>query len=199
MLLNRAEFMLMNNPLREWLQRHVEAPKLLGMGGAVTVGGVVLEVGCGNGAGLEIIQEMLGAARVEGIDLDGRMIALARERWAGRGEQVRLREASVTRIPAEAHTYDVVVGFGVLHHVPDWRAGVREIHRVLRPGGRFYAEETLAGLLRQPVLGTLLRHPVEDRFDHGTFCESLRGAGLELRAESQFREWFGWYVADKPD
>jgi hypothetical protein len=46
MILNRVEFVLMNNPIRAWIQRHFEASRLLRMGGMVE-GGLALEIGCG--------------------------------------------------------------------------------------------------------------------------------------------------------
>ena len=51
------------------------------------------------------------------------MVARARQRLAPRGEQVRLWVGDVTCIEAEDATYDAVVDFGIIHHIPDWRAG----------------------------------------------------------------------------
>ena len=39
-------------------------------------------------------------------------------------------------IEAAAATYDAVVDFGIIHHIPHWRAALAEIFRVLKPGGR---------------------------------------------------------------
>ena len=89
MLLSRAEFLMMNNPVRATIQHHYELPYLRRLGGEIN-GGLVLEVGCGRGRGVELIFDHLGAGAVHAFDLDPRMIDRARRRLASRGERVRL-------------------------------------------------------------------------------------------------------------
>src|SRR5829696_9453257 len=133
MLLNRFEKALMNNPARAVLQRHFEAPRLLDMGGPVR--GVALEVGCGRGVGTELVLDVFGAARVDAFDLDPHMVELARHRLASRGGRARLWVGDVLHVPAEDATYDAAFDFGIIHHVVPWRDALREIWRVLKPGG----------------------------------------------------------------
>ena len=52
MRLNRLEFALMNNPMRDAIRRYFEAPRLLQMGGSMA-GGRALEIGCGRGVGTD--------------------------------------------------------------------------------------------------------------------------------------------------
>lgn len=197
MLLNRFETLMMNNPVRALVQRRIELPVLARMGGR-TEGQTVLEVGCGRGAGVELLLDAFGAAKVHAFDLDPQMVALARRRLADRMGQVSLARGDVTAIEAPDESYDAVVDFGIIHHVPDWRRALSEIFRVLRPGGRFFAEEVLRRFILHPVWRRLLDHPLDDRFDHGAFCRGLEQQGFELLAERQIVGCFGWYVADKP-
>jgi len=179
MLLNRVEKALMNNPVRSACQRYLEAPQLLRLGGPLA-GGLALEVGCGRGVGSELILERFGAERVEAFDLDPHMVALARRRLARRGDAVRVSEGDASAIEAEDARYDAVFDFGILHHVPRWRDAIGEIHRVLKPGGRFFAEEVSERVLTNPVVRRLLAHPLEDRFDFGEFCGELTARGFHL-------------------
>jgi ubiquinone/menaquinone biosynthesis C-methylase UbiE len=73
MKLTRVEKALMNNPLRLALQRHYEGPLLERLGGRLQ-GKRVLEMGCGQGVGIEIILERFGAREVHAYDLDPDMI-----------------------------------------------------------------------------------------------------------------------------
>ena len=196
MRLNRVEFALMNNPVRAAVQRRVEAKKLLEMGGAMG-GGTALEIGCGRGVGVEIILDLFGAERVDAFDLDSRMIDRARRRLRSRKEQVRLWTGDATSVPANDGTYHAVFDFGIIHHIPNWRNAIAEVGRVLRPRGRFYAEEPFGSFITRRSVQRLLEHPEHDRFDHDQFCATLTEAGLDLIASSQLWGAGGWFVAEK--
>ncbi|MEW6532350.1 MAG: class I SAM-dependent methyltransferase [Thermodesulfobacteriota bacterium] len=196
MLLNKFEFLAMNNPLRSLIQRRFEAQRLLRMAGSRSAGHA-LEIGCGRGVGVDIIFDVFSAARVDAFDLDPKMIDLAGKRLKGRGDKVSLWVGDASRIQAPDSTYDTVFDFGIIHHVPEWRTAVAEVYRVLKPGGRFYSEEVLPAFIFHPVWQTLLDHPREDRFEHEQFKSNLREVGFDLLADNTVLNWFGWYVADK--
>ena len=100
----------------------------------------VLEVGCGQGVGLELILTRFADAEIVGIDVDAKMIERAKRRLASRGRgEVRLGD--VYALPFEDGSFDVVVDFAVVHHVPDWQAALSEISRLLSPGGQFLFED----------------------------------------------------------
>ena len=126
------------------------------------------------------------------------MVARARQRLAPRGEQVRLWVGDVTCIEAEDATYDAVVDFGIIHHIPDWRAALAEIFRVLRPGGRLWAEEIYAPFIVQPLLRRLFAHPQEDRFDRAGFDAGLREAGFSLVTSTAPTRLYGFHIAQRP-
>jgi len=197
MLLNRFETALMNNPLRAAIQRGFEAKKLLRLGGPVP-DGRALEVGCGRGIGTQLILERFRAGTVDAFDLDPAMVALAQKRLAPYAGRTRLWVGDVEAIRAANDTYDAVFDFGIVHHVPAWRRALLEIFRVLRPGGRFYAEEVLRALLQRGVVRRYLDHPRADRFDRAGFEESLSDVGFRIVASESLGQSFGWFVADKP-
>lgn len=196
MRLNRLEKALMNNPVRALMQWRFPTRRLHGMVGPVR--GAVLEVGCGRGIGTDIIFDLFGAQRVDGFDLDPHMVALARKQLASRGERIKLWVGDVTEIPSPDDAYDAVFDFGIIHHAPNWRQALAEIHRVLKPGGCFYAEEVLRTFIVNPVVSRLLDHPLTDRFDHEQFQGGLRRQGFSVMSQRHLGGWFGWYVAQKP-
>jgi ubiquinone/menaquinone biosynthesis C-methylase UbiE len=187
----------MNNPVRAAVQRHVEARCLLHMGGAVE-GGRALEIGCGRGVGAGIVLDRFGAASVDAFDLDPRMVQLARKRLARRGFRVRLWTGDASAIPMPDASYDAVFDFGIVHHVPRWRDALAEVWRVLKPGGRFYAEEVLSDLLGHPIAKRLFRHPEHDRFDRKGFLTGLGEAGFTTIASRESLGAIAWFVAAKP-
>jgi|GEM_PF-205672 len=192
MLLNRLEAALMNNPVRALIQRRVEAPRLARMGGRLR-GGTALEIGCGRGVGAEAILDVFGAQTVHGFDLDPRAIARARRRLAGRGGRARFWVGDAAAIAAPDQSYDAVFDFGVLHHLPQWRLGLAETCRVLRPAGCLYAEEVLASLVRQTRC--FLAHPQEDRFDAAGFQLALADAGFQAIRCVELAHSVAWFVA----
>jgi ubiquinone/menaquinone biosynthesis C-methylase UbiE len=180
MKLNRIEKALMNNPVRAALQRGYEGPLLDRLGGRV-VGQSVLEVGCGRGVGTEVILGRFGAGRVWAFDLDPDMVEKARRRLARfPGDRVQLTVGDAAAIAADDASFDAVFDFGILHHVPDWRKAVREISRVLRPGGRFFFEEVTSRALARWAYRTFLQHPSEDRFSATQFIAELEHRGIDV-------------------
>ena len=179
MNLNELEFALMNNRVRAWSQRALETPLMIGPPGALR-GQRVLEVGCGRGVGIEILLEQLGAAEVVAFDFDPRMVALARERTARFGDRARVFVGDAEQIAEPDASFDVVVEFGILHHIPHWRGALAEIARVLRPGGLFYFEDVLKGFVSAPLVRNLFDHPLDTQFTGAEFREALANAGLQL-------------------
>ena len=92
----------------------------------------VFEIGCGPGELSERIARELGAD-VVAVDISPRMVDLARARG------VDARVGDVQQLPFEDGEFDCAVAAWMLFHVPDLDLGVRELARVLRPGGRLVA------------------------------------------------------------
>ncbi|GAB4429000.1 MAG: class I SAM-dependent methyltransferase [Chloroflexi bacterium OHK40] len=180
MKLNAIEKALMNNPARALLQRQYEAPLLKRMGGSLE-GARVLEVGCGRGVGTDILFTHFGAQTVYAFDLDPDMVQQARRRLQSYPPaRLTLTVGSVTQIAAPSAAFDAVVDVGIIHHVPDWRAAIAEVCRVLRPGGRFFFEEVTRHALNRWAYRTFLDHPRQDRFSGTEFLAELERHGLTV-------------------
>jgi ubiquinone/menaquinone biosynthesis C-methylase UbiE len=103
----------------------------------VQPGDSVLEIGFGPGLAVELLAELVGDGAVAGIDRSAIMVAAARSRiaeaiQAGRAD---LRRADVEALPFESGVFARVLTVNSLHHWGDPIAGLREVCRVLRPGG----------------------------------------------------------------
>lgn len=93
----------------------------------------LLEVGCGMGS--DLLQFARGGARCTGVDLTPRSIEITRHRFALYGERGEFLLSDGEHLPFADESFDVVYSNGVLHHTPDTAGAVKEVHRVLRPGG----------------------------------------------------------------
>lgn len=194
--LNRFERWLMNNPARVASQRFVELP-FLGRWAEDRLDRV-LEIGCGRGVGSELLLEKLGARHVDAFDPDEEMVRLARRRLESFGDRVELWAGSATQIPRPDASYDAVFDFGVLHHVLNWRDALREIHRVLRPGGRLIGEEMLERFIVHPISRRLFDHPLQDRFSFSRLTAALEAEGFRVLAGGEMAGIVGWFVAERP-
>lgn len=183
-LMNRVESAVITSPPRRWLQRWYEVPWLRRLGGDLPPGARILDLGCGPGYGSEMILDRFGADRVDGVDLDPRMVERARRRLRGYGDRVHLSVGDAGDLRGSLDipdaSYDAVFDFAVVHHVPQWRLAVAEVARVLRPGGMFYFDEVTAHALARPTYRLLFDHPREDRFSGEQFVAACEAAGLSV-------------------
>jgi ubiquinone/menaquinone biosynthesis C-methylase UbiE len=115
----------------------------------------VLDVGCGNGYVLSCY--VRAGARAFGVDLTRTAVELARTRFGLSGLTGTFLQADAERLPCAAESFDLVTSMGVLHHTPDIERAVREIRRVLRPGGEIllmlYHRNSLHYRLLYPIYG----------------------------------------------
>lgn len=130
---------------------------------------LLLDCGAGTGA---FAASLKGLCRVRVLDDHAESLALLR----GRFDAAEIIEGTITRIPLGPETCDVVTALDVLEHVPDDRGAVRELYRVLKPGG--------VALVTVPALRSLwsewdvvLHH---QRRYHAAELRSLFGQGWQV-------------------
>jgi len=97
----------------------------------------VLDVGCGGGRTISKLAAMAAQGRVHGIDYSEASVATSRRYNAEaiRNGRVEIRLADVGKLPFADDTFDLVTGVETHFWWPDIAAGLREIGRVLKPGG----------------------------------------------------------------
>ena len=101
----------------------------------------VLDLGCGAGFDACVAAMVVGpTGRVAGVDLSPEMLAVAERGRAAAGlSTVEFRQADVEALPFPDASFDVALSNGVLNLIPDKPAALRELFRVLKPGGRLQA------------------------------------------------------------
>ncbi|MFE7122874.1 class I SAM-dependent methyltransferase [Streptomyces sp. NPDC057617] len=98
-------------------------------------GDTVLDAGCGTGRALPPLREAVGPrGTVLGVDLTPEMLEQAVR--AGRRASGTLLLADVSRLPLRSHALDAVFGAGLIAHLPHPGENLRELARVVRPGGK---------------------------------------------------------------
>jgi ubiquinone/menaquinone biosynthesis C-methylase UbiE len=94
----------------------------------------VLEIGVGMGA--DHLEWASASPRtLTGVDLTPRAVSFTSARLEAAGRHSNLRVADAEQLPFDDASFDIVYSWGVLHHSPNTALAIREVHRVLRPGG----------------------------------------------------------------
>ena len=117
-------------------------------------GARVLDAGCGSGQLAIALAER--GARVTGIDLSPEMIRRARDHGCDRGVEIEWRTGDVTQLADPLAVYDAILARVLLQFVPDVPAALRELRRVLKPGGRLLA--SVPGALSPIYRASWMRH-----------------------------------------
>lgn len=179
MKLNWAERWVVNNPIRVLEQGfHVRWFRKVR---PLAPSDVVLEVGCGRGAGAVLTMEELKPARVHAMDLDLRMILKGVKYVPPRlRSRISFYVGDLEALPHGGSSMDAVFCYGVLHHVPDWRRAVAELYRILKPGGALYLEELYPALYQNFITRRLLAHPARDRFRSADLRGALSRTGFAM-------------------
>lgn len=103
-------------------------------------GGKILDVATGKGEFMELLRECLkDYTEMTGIDLADRALQIARENYTD--ENIHIVKMSAEKLDYPDHTFDTVSISNSLHHFPDISIVLKEMYRVLKPGGLFIIKE----------------------------------------------------------
>ena len=149
--------------------------------------GRMLDIGTGTGHIPLLICERIPAARVIGIDLAERMLAIAeRHRAASQHrERIELRAADAKRLDFADASFETVCSNTILHHIPDPLPFLAEARRVLEPGGVLLIRDLYRPASSERVAELVALHAADTTpYQTKLFADSLRAALTpdELRA-----------------
>jgi arsenite methyltransferase len=155
----------------------------------------ILDVGCGPGFYCaELLEEVGPEGSIVGLDSSASMLALAARRCEGHSN-VEFDEADATSLPVADGSFDAALCVQVLEYVPDLPAGLAELYRALRPGGRVVVWDvdwaTVSWHSADPGRMTRVLSAWDEHLAHPslprTLAPAMRSAGfehVEMRAHS---------------
>jgi ubiquinone/menaquinone biosynthesis C-methylase UbiE len=139
-----------NDEGRNTRQQEIEIPALV-RALALPSGSRVLEVGCGRGVALPVLEQLCQPIRLVGLDVDPTLLDEARHRLSAADASCELVCADVREMPFDDASFDVVIDFGTLYHIARPADALSEIARVLRPDGMFVEETRLSQAIAHPI------------------------------------------------
>ena len=173
--------MAMNNPVRAFIQDRYEL-KILRAMTSLQYPQAVLEIGCGNGNGSKLIRKYFLPESIVGVDLDERMVNKALKRNSDPAVSYRVMDAA--KLDFADGCFGAVFDFGIIHHIPNWRDCLKEIKRVLKPGGELILEDLSIASFTKGI-GRLWRvlsdHPYDAMYRPDEFTGFLKEIGFAIR------------------
>ena len=152
----------------------------------------ILDVGCGTGLFIARLAEALPRARLVGVDPSAGMLRRARAKGQGRAALVR---ATAERLPLGANSFDLATTLSALHYWREPAAGVREMHRVLRPGGQVVVTDWCRDYLTtKAIVGQLrlTRRPLGQVLGAADLQQLLAQAGFADVVVQRYRIGLVW-------
>ena len=125
----------------------------------------ILEIGCGRGIALPVLDRLCGPRRLVGLDIEEELLVEAADNLREHGTRAELHCGDVRQMPFGDEAFDVIIDFGTLYHIARPQAALAELARVLAPGGTFVYETKVSQLLSHPVRSRGRRLPAPA--DHG--------------------------------
>lgn len=165
---------------------------------------LALDLGCGTGVMLDTLAARY--RRLVGLDLSAEMLEGYDGSRLPPGRAVRLVRGDMTTLPFASGRFDVVVCRSALHHMDDEVAVLREMARVLAPGGSVVLGEPAndnlltraarAWVRRRPSYGKI--HTIDRAYTRAQLRALLSAAGLVVRRERRFG-FVAYPLCDNPD
>jgi ubiquinone/menaquinone biosynthesis C-methylase UbiE len=111
-------------------------------------------------------------------------------------------EGDVTDLGFPDASFDLVVDFGIVHHVPNWKDALAEVHRILKVNGEFLFEDLCVETWERGIgipFKKLADHPYEQMFRKREFTDKLEALGfdVETHEDSPFSFYHFWGRAGK--
>jgi SAM-dependent methyltransferase len=91
-------------------------------------------------------------------------------------------EGDASNLVFPDESFDLVVDFGIIHHIPNWRDALAEVHRTLKVEGEFLFEELSVETWKKGIgkpLRRVLKHPYDRMFTTNEFITELEKLGFE--------------------
>jgi ubiquinone/menaquinone biosynthesis C-methylase UbiE len=142
----------------------------------------VLEVGCGRGVALPALARHLRPTCLVGLDIDCLLLDEAAERLRTTATGAELVAGDIRQLPFSDGYFDLIIDFGTCFHVARAGSALRELCRILAPGGIFATETKLNQLFSHPVRsqGRLIPWPAAKSLvprNHAGLWQSRRRCG----------------------
>lgn len=153
----------------------------------------ILEVGCGHGFGVRAIKRYFSPKKIVATDVDPRMIASARKNIDD--SEVVFEEADATKLHYKDNSFDAIFVYGVIHHIPGplWKNCLKELYRVISPGGKVFIYDNSIESFRTfwgRINKIISVHPYDSMYRKTEFFDYLKRVGFTILKDIDLGRYF---------
>lgn len=140
----------------------------------------LLDIGCGQGLAFSLLQKTFSPAQIIAVDIDPNLLVRAANAASECGCPVEIKRNSVTRLDLPEASVDMIFCHQLIHHVANQTGALRELYRVLAPGGMLLLGESCETFIKTWPVRWFFRHPPGAEKSAEGFLELIRTAGFEF-------------------
>ena len=141
----------------------------------------ILDIGCHQGMGFELLEEHFHPRTIIGVDIDGDEIAVALEAAKRCRCHVECRQGTVYHLDLPDNSIDLIFSHQLLHHLSDQTSALDELYRVLVPGGIMLIGESCQSFLNLLWVRLFFRHPKQNQKTANEYVELVKSRGFQIR------------------
>jgi ubiquinone/menaquinone biosynthesis C-methylase UbiE len=156
----------------------------------------VVDIGCGWGLSLQFLHDRFRPQHLVAIDVDARMTTATRAEALRHGLMVEVQTTTGSQLRLPDRSIDLVFCHQTLHHVLDQDDTLREIYRVLKPGGVLLFAESTRKFIFSWIIRMLFRHPMNVQRTAAEYLHMIRQAGFTVAPGSISYPYLWW---SRPD
>ena len=104
---------------------------------------------------------------------------------------------SATALGFKSNSFDALFDLGVIHHIPNWKDCLKELKRVLKPGGQLIIEdlsiETFSTFFGK-IMKSTLDHPYDEMHNEDEFVEYLQKIGFKIKVHKRYSLFMKYFI-----
>ena len=141
----------------------------------------ILEIGCGNGIGTRLIQEYFKPSEFIATEFDPELVEISQVK--NKDTRIVVEAGDATSLRFQDNEFDAVIGLSVIHHIPNWKDCLDELHRLIKPNGLLIIKELSIETFETPfgkIARRFVEHPYDSMLKKKEFIEYLEQRGFKV-------------------